>query len=102
AAVAMIVGKSYEEVAAASTRNFDNGVVQIEDWFDYLFEHGFTSHRVYRVTHLRGVNRERDVWPPLPFAPLHLCSVTVPQGAHAVVMQADGTVLDPNSVTRTK
>lgn len=102
AAVAMAVGKSYEEVAAISTRDFDNDGVQLEDWLDYLFENGFAFHRVYRVTHLQGVNRERGTWPPAPFAPIHLCSVVVPQGSHAVVMLDDGTVLDPNSETRTR
>jgi hypothetical protein len=95
AAVAMVTGKSYEEVARASTRDFDNDGVQLEDWLEYLFENGFTFHRLYRVTHLQGVNKERSVWPPEPFAPIHLCSVVSPIAAHAVVMLANGDVLDP-------
>jgi hypothetical protein len=95
AAVAMVVGKTYRDVLAYTTRDFDNDGAQLEDWFDYLFDHGFCFHRVYRVTHLQGTNKPREVWPPLPFAPLHLCSVMADKGSHAVVMLDDGSVLDP-------
>ena len=97
AAIAMVIGKSYDEVRSASTRDFEgkSGGVHIEDWFDYLFEHGFVAHRMWKVTHLQGVNTPRPCWPPKPFAPLHICSVRTPAGEHAVVMLGDGTVLDP-------
>lgn len=102
AAVAMIVGKSYDEVRSMSTRDFDetSGGVQIEDWLDYLFEQGFVAHRLWKVTHLQGVNTPRPCWPPEPFAPLHICSVRTSAGGHAVVMLSDGKVLDPYTADR--
>jgi hypothetical protein len=97
ASVAMVTGKCYDEVRAhcAISVDFDKNGVQIEDWLDFLFFNGFTFHRMYSVTHLQGVNRRRDTWPPAPFAPLHLCGVTTAANAHAVVMLGDGRVLDP-------
>jgi hypothetical protein len=97
AAVAICVGKSYAEVRAASGREFtgERGGLQIEDWYDYLFEHGFTFFRVWGVTQHQKPNQEREVWPPEPFAPLHICSVVNSVSSHAVVMLADGSVLDP-------
>jgi hypothetical protein len=95
AAVAMVLGKTYDEVQRCCWQDFSQTGVCLEDWFDYLFQEGFVWHRMYRCVQLIGLNHPRDVWPPAPFAPIHLCSVVAPKGAHAVVMLANGDVLDP-------
>jgi hypothetical protein len=94
AAVAMVVGKPYDEVQRCSRVDFNKDGCDVEAWFDYLFQEGFVYHRMYRCVRLQG-GVEREVWPPEPFAPVHICLVSTALGGHAVVMRENGDVLDP-------
>lgn len=58
----------------------------------YLVERGYALAKRYR--HHEAAVCDRDVWPPRPFADMHLCEVAT-SGTHCVVMLADGAVLDP-------
>jgi hypothetical protein len=95
AAVAMVLGKPYDEVQRCSRVDFNKNGYDLEAWFDYLFQEGFVYHRMNRFVRLQG-GIPRAIWPPLPFAPVHICIVTGVEGGHAVVMLADGSVLDPS------
>jgi hypothetical protein len=99
AALAMVLGCTYEEAAAKLASDpsiFDtqgNGYHVMES---QLVQHGFAISRKWRV--YQPGNQQRDSWPCEPFAALHWCEVIAgPRGAHAVIMLGDGTVLDPMS-----
>jgi hypothetical protein len=110
ACLAMITGKTYREVAdylapRVSTWGADAegkyvetvGISFAEHGMDfckayyYLMEHGFAWQSIGEVQYN---NRDKRIWPPEPWADLHLCDVRT-SGFHAVVMLRDGTVLDP-------
>lgn len=95
AAVAMVVGKTYQEVRSYFTIDFSKSGAILEDWHDYLFDNGFICHRTHRFLHLKEINLRKPVWPPEPFAPIHICNVINEVSAHAVVMLENGDVLDP-------
>ena len=72
---------------------------------DFCYRHGFARARLYRWhpgPSLKAeddykaeyTKRERAPWPPVPFAPAHLCMVETSQ-YHCVVLTSYGTVLDP-------
>lgn len=61
---------------------------------------GFVYARRWRCDSFH--NRcDRPVWPPAPFAPIHMCSADVAAGHHAFVMLGNGTVFDPFKRERT-
>ena len=106
AAAAMIVRCTYREAREAICPGWDGAMPPGSYAIDQ-----FLCHRGYEVIRLRdhyfptrliGIfGGLVEDWPPAPFAALHLCSV-VPSldhwnESHAVVMLADGSVLDPNS-----
>lgn len=104
ASLAMIGGMTFREVLAEypwSETGCDMETVSE----DFCQRHGFARARIYRWHPGPSIKedqdwkveqdkRRRDPWPPLPFAPAHLCMVRTSQ-YHCVVMLADGTVLDP-------
>lgn len=95
AALAMVMGRPYQDVRADfNDRDFSQRGIDYEEADDYLAQHGYATARV-RCFYL---DRMRSAWPPAPFASLHLCVVVCSPNssrAHFVVMQEDGTVLDP-------
>lgn len=105
ACVAMIVGKTYDEMEAWF---IDQGLprTRMEQgshdgiWREALDRLGFVYVQRYRCDPFIG-RCDRPVWPPAPFAPIHVCCATVAAGSHAVVMLADGGVLDPFKRERT-
>src|SRR5678815_1007995 len=103
--VAMIVGKTYDEMEAwfleqgLARERMEAGIYDVI-WREALDRHGFTHVQRYRCDPFR--NRcDRSDWPPAPFAPTHICCADVAAGSHAVVMLADGAVLDPFKRERT-
>jgi len=73
--------------------------------YDYLWRHGFAWQQVFPFEPRRACPADvsmsewrklhgRTPWPPSPWAEAHLCQVETSQ-SHAVVMLADGRVLDP-------
>lgn len=93
ACLSMVTFVPYKQVVAELDRGddrFRHGVSRSES-DQYLEAHGYAVAR--RERYHRGV--ERADWPPAPFGDVHLCEVSVGQQSHAVVMTADGTVLDP-------
>lgn len=88
AAVAMILGKTYEEVVAPYEMTEDRAK-------NFVPEHEFGKHRIAWCRIYKSWGGE---WPPKPFAEVHYCSVEVNDPSpcsHAVVMLANGDVLDP-------
>jgi hypothetical protein len=78
AALAMVTGRSYEEVKAY--------------FIGCDFQSEGISHDVMQRNGL--VQARRKPWPCAPWAPAHLMGID--GGRHCVVLLRDGTVLDPN------
>ena len=121
ASLAMVLGRTYQSVhdeLAPQIWHWDNDAVKgIEDHDERqrlgwkkgndFSKNGVCLGQVYRwleergfATQLRwawrwGHERVRE-WPPKPFAPVHICDVMTVAGSHAVVMTAEGKILDPN------
>lgn len=98
ACMAMITGRTYDEMeswllANGLTRSRMEKGLHSEMWMQVLGELGFSAVRVYRTHTL--TNERRAAWPPAPFAPVHVAVAQVSGGSHAVVLLADGSVLDP-------
>lgn len=105
ACVAMIVGKTYDEMEtwfleAGLTRSRMEKGLWNGIYYEALWRHGFLIKERWRndpILNGPGVWG----WPPEPFAPAHICCAEVQAGSHAFVMLADGTVLDPFKLERT-
>lgn len=104
ACVAMIVGKTYDEMEAwfleqglpreRMVQGSHDGI-----WREAIDRHGFVYVQRYRCDPF--LNRcDRPDW-PVPFAPVHVCCTRVAAGSHAVVMLGNGSVLDPFKRERT-
>jgi len=101
ACLSMIVGRTYADVKAelqcypaAQGRDFNAEGFNFFEADAYLAEQGYAIARKYR----NYLKQPRDVWPPAPWSDLHISDVIVFEGAsmsHAVVVLADGSVLDP-------
>lgn len=99
ACVAMIVGKSYQEMEdwfVAQGLKRDRMVQGIHSYifFDALDRHGFSHVERWMNDPIANAPRAGE-WPPAPFAPVHICGANVAGGHHAFLMLADGTILDP-------
>ena len=100
AVIAMLTGRSYASVRDEIRERFNDDNVGATKGITYLdvvhllIEAGYWTQLKYRWFFN---NQEREVWPPAPWAELHYCEVIVKggSGSHAVVVLADGTVLDP-------
>jgi hypothetical protein len=92
ACVAMLLGTTYGSARALFPR-FDpaEGVLPL-DAVRVLSEYGWASVEKFR--HYSPEGRDRRRWPVRPFAPVHLVPVST-TGWHAVLLLADGMVLDP-------
>lgn len=98
ACVAMVVGKTYDEMeawlaeqgltTARRERGLHDGI-----WLEALARHGLAYSQRYRCDPM--TNAQRKHWPPDPFAPVHIVSARVAAGQHAIVWLASGSVLDP-------
>lgn len=97
AAIAMVLGRSYTETKALLhpwffTREQEfRGIGQTE-MDSLLTEHGFAVAR--RFEHYHPACCHRTAWPPQPWGEIHIAEVATSM-SHAVVMLADGRVLDP-------
>ncbi len=89
AVLAMLTGRTYEQVRA------DFVDIPVSDFAMqmWLAEHGWATAMKY--PHYMPQKRDRDVWPPAPFAGLHFVTVSIPAGFHSVVMLGSGRVIDP-------
>lgn len=104
ACVAMVVGMTYGQAEewllaqglsrARMEKGLHDGI-----FLEALGRHGFSYVQRYRCNPL--TNSPRDEWPCAPFAPIHICTADVVAGHHAIVMLADGAVLDPFRRERT-
>jgi len=104
ACCAMILGKSYEEVEAwiaergCTRERLEKGLWD-GMWHAVMVAHGYSLVQRHKFDAL--AQRVHDVWPPAPFAPIHIACTTVSAGSHAAVLLADGSVLDPYKRERT-
>lgn len=100
ACLAMIVGKSYEEVRS-EVRYYDGSGLHDHIIDSYLADNGFAVARKHEVCHWaqeKYGRKRREKWPPEPFADVHLVMVEScmePYRTHYLVMLRDGTTLDP-------
>lgn len=100
AVLAMLTGKTYEDVAAAfPEKDLTESGIDLFEMDGYMRARGFyrtDQRKAYR----HGTMEKTDPWPPEPYADLHLCNVHVYPWSpcnHWVLMLADGSVLDPVS-----
>lgn len=102
ATLAMLTGREYDEIKAEVRERFpadskagaEHGINYMDAW-EWLSEAGYFWQQRY-MYHYRSIPRED--WPPAPWCELHYCEVVVTPtspSSHAVVMLADGSVLDP-------
>lgn len=95
ACMAMVSGKTYDEARADhifSELADDAKGCSFREAEEYLWRHGFAWQEIYRCGPPGNTNK--TVWPPAPWADVHVCEVRTGQ-AHAVVLLKDGSVLDP-------
>lgn len=104
ACLAMVLGYSYKEMEAWLEKEgltAERRAQGISDFVyrDVIYRHGLGTVHFYRYDLL--LQKDREPWPPIPFAPVHICCVEVEGGFHhAVVMLQDGTILDPYKMQR--
>lgn len=96
AVIAMIMGKTYWEVKEYfedKTIGPRTGVT-FDTFKEILFQNGYLTFHIFKtIVHLQ---KPREIWPPLPFAPYHWVTVLNPnRSSHAILWMADGTVYDP-------
>ena len=110
AATAMLTKRSYHEMKAYLAEKYGDEAVGDSannrylgltylDAMTVMNEAGYYCYLKYRWFFN---NKEREVWPPAPWAPIHYAEVVVAGGSggsHAVVMLSDGMVFDPISPT---
>jgi len=101
ACLAMVTGQTFERTLKGLGPYWeDKG--QFEGIGDDVFEE-YLAARGWAVQNIRHEYapeiRLRTKWPPKPWAQLHVADV-FDQGMHAVVMCADGYVLDPNDTKK--
>jgi hypothetical protein len=92
ASLAMVLGLTYQETLKRFNAEGTKGY-SFYWWMEALSQSGWSYQMLWKTDQLTGYNRAE--WPPKPWAPLHLCQVHTPQGAHMVVMKEDGIVYDP-------
>lgn len=106
ATTAMLLGLSYDEALDLYGPNALDEVTS-KGFGDYvmesiLVERGYAIAKKYRVA--QPGNRQRKTWPIEPWAgDVGYCALVrhADGQAHSVAMLPDGTVLDPNSTSRT-
>jgi hypothetical protein len=96
AVLAMVTGHPYEQIKAFYGEDLGERGLSQHHIEHYLVEHGFTWARKTKwLPYIDGrKQQQREPWPAEPWADVHICEVVTSQ-SHAVVMLADGTVLDP-------
>jgi hypothetical protein len=110
ASLAMIDGKTYEEILAyfPPDHDFDVNGCYHHALYDYLVDHGYALALLRKFKgwfKKSGEDRQvlREPWPPEPFAEVHLCQVVVSETSprpHFCIMLGDGSVLDPLTVDK--
>jgi DNA primase large subunit len=99
AALAMITGSNYDEIIKffSPPIDFNKDGISFRAIDAYLVDHGYAIARKFQ--HYGFFNcPKREIWPPQPFAPIHLCEVRVYENApctHFVIMLSNGRILDP-------
>jgi hypothetical protein len=88
ACVAMVTGQDYDTVKTGFEGYFKDGLTDFAI-SAYLAEHGYAT--AIKYPHYMPTNTKREIFPPEPFADVHLVSAD----GHNMVMLRDGTILDP-------
>jgi len=107
----MVTGQTYEETKAifahTPTRSeppdYVTSGLSIVDQYWFFRQAGFYQMIDYVAWHAKKqpdgqyLTNPNDVWPPEPFAPVHVAQVTqaATGNAHSVVLLNNGDVLDP-------
>ena len=105
ACLAMATGIRYETVikdfSGYCERNEDTGL-EDDVAFEWLSRNGFAYQMLTQDSALDGVLM--NPWPPIPWAPVHILGVQSRGSGkpHAVVMETDGIIIDPNDDVRTE
>jgi hypothetical protein len=94
ACLAMITGKSYDDIALSfDPKQLDEDGLDFATLDAYLAEHGYATRL---LSHARHGESE---WPPDPFGPIHICQIRRQKfgdATHFVVMDRWGGVFDPD------
>lgn len=103
ASLAMVTGLPYDEVLAPFRYRIEAGHGINEALvYDWLIRHGWAWQVGYKVHHIGAMNQPKEVWPPRPWAPVHLVEARVSSGNyHFAVMDSAGRVFDPWEPART-
>lgn len=105
AALAMATGLPYETCAHPFEHRLARPLGQRgglnEDLItEFLWSSGFAWQRIYRTSNFFADNRQREVWPIEPWAPVHLLMVHATRDWHFCVMDEAGLIFDPWDATR--
>lgn len=95
ASLAMLTGIDYDEILAYFPIDFNEQGIYEQCLDNYLVDHGFALSRKHKYPKF---GKQREPWPPLPFADMHLCNVKVNQDSpvtHFVIMLGNGDCFDP-------
>lgn len=95
ACIAMITGRSYEEIKAMfPNKDFSKSGIAIDfEGNSYLNEHGYLTRIIFPTI---GYNQQKRFAWIRPFAPVHIVRVISESGnSHAVVMDMYGDITDP-------
>ncbi len=99
ACLAMVLGYTYDEMEAwldEAGWTEDKRITGTSDtvYHEVLHRHGLGTIQLFKHDPLAG--ESRTLWPPMPFAPIHICCIELTNGYHhAVVLLENGRVLDP-------
>ena len=96
AALAMAVNQPYEviETALGAVADLTQGLndLHLKYWLE---QNGWAWVEVFINYPRRGKYVQRAVWPPKPFAPVHIVLLQATRDWHYVVLDGDGTLYDP-------
>lgn len=99
--LAMVTGQTFDQTLRGMTEYWQESG-QFEGVGDDMFE-AYLCQRGYALQYIHHEYTPtftlRTIWPPEPFAPIHVCDV-FDEGMHAIVMLEDGTIMDPNDRKR--
>lgn len=96
AALAMVLGKSYDEVyEELRPRIEDKHGIHELTIAALLINAGYVWQMRYKTILDGRAEAVERLWPPEPFAPVHIVQVFATKSYHFVVMDSVGDILDP-------
>jgi hypothetical protein len=100
AALAMVAGVPYEVAESETAPHLRGGLTEQAVW-GALSRMGFAVQVFCSTPAEPLVNYFAPCpfgWPPRPFAPAHIATIILPQGAHFIAVNEAGAIFDPRGV----